>query len=578
MGEITNKKNRELEFDLKITFGVIFYSCITGTLGIICFWVIALIYTNHLDRIFFTKILLWTLFGTFNVGWRLYFYYKLKSKPGSGIIMMQGRRWQAALIAGVQWGAAGLLFLPTLDSTGQLLLLFLFVTMNYTGVPTLFASSIGFFLLWAWMWLPVIFFAHEYVRTAFLIAFPSIGLLNGLFINFSIRESIKELFVVTEQYNDKVESLDKDNEQLKLFFLAANHDLSQPIASIQHAIYTLTKQATDPALVASSLKIMRSSTTTLTRLIDDIIHFERITSGISKAELVSVSLNNVFNQVIARTAHIAKAKSIGLWARTTTRWAQTDAHVLERILGNLIENALRYTVNGSVILAARPYGNWVSIEVWDSGVGMAEKDMGDIFKVFYRRDATKEMHKGYGLGLSIVKRLADSVGGVLSVHSVQGKGSVFKLRIPVSSNNLVASTPVQVSQRMRSNQVLKGMKIAVLDDDKVLLNSIVQVLRGELALVTSATTRQELAALIEADPIGFHAIVTDWNLGTGTGEAAFNELKKIPGFNPEWIVISGDINSEITAELNARGVPVIRKPFSPEILIEKLGEIYFIPE
>jgi CheY-like chemotaxis protein len=169
--------------------------------------------------------------------------------------------------------------------------------------------------------------------------------------------------------------------------------------------------------------------------------------------------------------------------------------------------------------------------------------------------------------------LAESIDGKVTVRSTLGKGSVFKLEIPAAEAKENARVDPLASLPGREKNALKGMKIAVLDDDKVLLNSIAQVLRSESACVTCAATQAELTALIAADPLGYHAIVTDWNLRVGTGENAVNELKRIPGFDPAWIVISGDISAEDEARIAANGIPVIHKPFHPETLIAQLANI-----
>jgi signal transduction histidine kinase/CheY-like chemotaxis protein len=573
---MADKASKELAFDLRIAIKQVYFSCITGTCGIVFIIAVLLVYAARSDSTFYRGIVLWGLFGLFNILWRVYFYITgIKRTPAElEFSNMNGRRWQGALLAGVLWGSAAFFFLGQLNFSGQLLLLFALVTLNFTGIPTLYASEQAFFLLWAATWMPLLFVDHDLIPFPVLFVLSGTVLFSGLFISYALRKGIKDLFFMNEASSEKIVSLDKDNEQLKMFFLAANHDLSQPIAAIQHAIYAMEKQAKDSEFIVRSLEIIRTSAASLSHLIEDIIHFERITSGISKADMTAVDLDEVFKRVITRCEHLSKAKGVGLWSRTTGRWAVTDAYILERILVNLVENALRYTTSGSVILAARPRGDQVSIEVWDSGLGMAKEDLIHIFEVFYRLDATKDMYKGYGLGLSIVKRLAESIGGAISVRSVLGKGSVFKLLLPTCEKKISIETLESVPLLNLNENTINGMKIALLDDDKILLSSLIQVLQSELAVVTSATTLQELASLIAAAPSGYDVIVTDWNLRISTGEQALTELKNIPGFNPAWIVMSGDISADKEAELKAHGVNVIRKPFSPDNLIKHLSKIY----
>jgi signal transduction histidine kinase len=557
--------DRELIFALSMSMRQLMFACGTGALGTAGIVTIAILYGVDVD---FRQVSIWTAVSILNLSLRLKLIYRWRRTKAEdfGTVATPSVREVAALLSGVIWGSAGMLFYPHLSADGQTYLIFALVALNFTGIPTLYSSFKAYLLLWAPTWLPnIILFWQTDDRQLFLTLALCV-LASAAFVCFSLKRAIHELFEAHERHVRRVDSLNSDNEDLKMFFVAAHHDLGQPISAIQHAIRAVANKDRKTALHTGAIEVMESATTALTHLLEDIIHSERISAGISKADLRPTRLENIFTGVARQTAHLAAAKALRLTARPTKRAALTDGYVLERILRNLVENAIRYTATGRIVIAARPLGNRVSVEVWDTGVGIDAQDIDKIFEIYYRHDTGKQMHKGYGLGLAIVKRLAVSIDAEVHVSSILGKGSVFRIIMAAADDVDDRFTPEALAALESEPRPIEGMKVALLDDDPVLLKAVETFLRGEGATVVSGTTADHLKAKL-ADMGGeIDVLVTDWNLTEMTGERAHEKLAEIDGFSPAWIVISAEIPPDAEARLLANKIPVLHKPFQPSKL------------
>jgi signal transduction histidine kinase/CheY-like chemotaxis protein len=564
MPQVQDNSTRKLLFDLDLVVKQIVFSCCTGLFGTSIIITVALHYGHSADPNYLRKIWIWGTISLVNIGSRLIIYHQFRTDPNFDYLAMQKRRFIAAATSGLVWGFSGLLFLSEMDSVGRTFLIAILMALNFTGIPILFSSPASYLALWIPTWLPVILFEQVSSVRLTYICLAGIVLVSGLFVCFALKKALSDLFRVHEQYSERVATLNSDNTELKLFFLAASHDLSQPLTVIGHAINAFSGIERNK----DTLQLIRSALAKQAQLIASIIHFEKITSGIDRANLKPINLNHVFSSAVAHTQYLAKSKQIALRYRPTSHLVIADRVLLERIIGNLIENALRYTQHGGVVVGARRKGDKVSIEVWDTGVGIKEEDKKNIFEIFKRVEETSAMHHGYGLGLSIVKRLTEKIDGNIMVQSRYGKGSVFKVLLPPSENGFVKKEHSFESDGLLHIS-LERMKVALLDDDIDILKATKAFLESESIEVQYATTSRELANKItEAQDI--EVLITDWNLKTMSGRDAYNELKQIPDFNPVWVVLSGEIDNVSETRLKEEGVCVLRKPVNAEHLLQTL--------
>ena len=358
--------------------------------------------------------------------------------------------------------------------------------------------------------------------------------------------------------------------QHKMFLLGAGHDLAQPIHTMLNCLGSFEKRIEDMERFGGPLNSMRTAASVLQRLCKDIIQLEQINSGLHQAECKPISLQVMFEKVIDQTLHLSRCKYLTVWSRGTNAVVRTDPFLLERILRNLVENAIRYTsAEGKVMLVARSAGDAINIEVWDSGAGISPATQQRLFEVFERGD-NPGPQKGFGLGLSIVKGLATSIGGTITVKSIPGKGTRFRLSLPKADIGSAELEAVETSPLLPS---INGMWITLIEDNDNLRTSLVDYLRLEGATVLAAKDSASMVSQLKECNERIDILITDWNLRGESGEDAFRKLlSEVPGFYPMWIVISAAIHPEQAGEIQARGVPVLNKPVEPTVLRDEIAK------
>ena len=210
------------------------------------------------------------------------------------------------------------------------------------------------------------------------------------------------------------------------FLASAAHDLKQPVNAL--GIYA-EWLASEPELAHElSLKILKS-TQSVNALFDSLFDFVRLDAGKMQVRQRTIKLAELFDDLEVQFRPTALEKSLNLRVRPKAWTLHTDPIMLQRILSNLLANAMRYTSHGGVLLAVRPWRGGLRLEVWDTGIGVAENQLGHIFAEFYKVQSAGTQ-EGFGLGLAIVKRLTEALGYELQVRSHEGRGTLFRITLP----------------------------------------------------------------------------------------------------------------------------------------------------
>jgi signal transduction histidine kinase len=178
--------------------------------------------------------------------------------------------------------------------------------------------------------------------------------------------------------------------------------------------------------------------------------FARIDSGAIKISMEDVSIESLFEDMAMQFAPAADAKGLSLKTKAVKAMVLSDPILLRRITSNLLANAIRYTDQGSVILAANTEGDQLWIEVSDTGIGIATEHLPHVFKEFYRATDHEGTADSFGLGLAIVKRLCRSLGHTVHLHSEVGKGTTCRLNIKLQSGLQKPSLPDQNTQTLKT--------------------------------------------------------------------------------------------------------------------------------
>ena len=245
---------------------------------------------------------------------------------------------------------------------------------------------------------------------------------------------------------------------------------------------------------------------------------------------------------------------------------RSDFILLERILFNLVSNAVRYTSQGGVVVGCRKRGGQLRIEVWDTGPGIPEDQQQNIFTEFYRLgDPNRDQRAGLGLGLAIVDRLCQLLDQPIELTSAVGRGSRFTVAAP-----LVPARPVDAG-RPDSTPVVpdasRNKLVVIIDDDPPALDAMAGLLRNWGCLVvtgsTDAAALKSLAAHVQPPDL----IISDHRLPDGrTGIEAIERVRREFGGSIPAFLISGDTHSELLHSARASGYQLLHKPVEPMTL------------
>ena len=232
----------------------------------------------------------------------------------------------------------------------------------------------------------------------------------------------------TAELDDARRAADRANDAKSRFLAAASHDLRQPFQAMRLFLDVLLQRADDPRnqLVLARLdEAFQAGEALLIALLD----ISTLEAGTVKVAPIPVALDQVLHGLAADAAPLAAQKGLGFRWVPCRRVVKTDPVLLQRMVRNLLSNALRYTDRGGVLLGCRRRGGRLVIEVWDSGIGIPPDSLDAVFEDFARLESGGREH-GMGLGLSVVRRTAGLLGCAVSVRSTVGKGTVFALTLP----------------------------------------------------------------------------------------------------------------------------------------------------
>lgn len=345
------------------------------------------------------------------------------------------------------------------------------------------------------------------------------------------------------------------------FLAAASHDLRQPLHALSLLVEALRERV--PEGEAKRLaEHIESSASTMESLLNALLDLSRLDAGVVEARPECFPLDRVFANVERQFAPVAAIKGLRLVVRHTRAWVYSDPALLERILANLVSNALRYTDAGGVLVGARRVQkDWLRLEVWDTGKGIPPEFQAKVFEEYFQL-ANPERHrdKGLGLGLAIVSRLARLLGSSVQVRSRLGKGSCFNLRF-ARCHARAEEAPKPVAKRVA--MPLEHALVAFIDDDESILEAMVDVFdHWGVALAAGedgAQVRRELEELGRRPDV----ILSDYRLREGrTGIEAIATLREAFGPIPA-ALITGDTAPETIQAIRQSGLPLLHKPLKP---------------
>ncbi len=473
-----------------------------------------------------------------------------------------------AVFVGIAWGAAAPLFLDASDpvnmiSVSMLLLGVLSGSLyTFSLLPPLYYLFAGMILL---QYLSVTVFQPglEAVSVGALgLALLSAGLSYQLY-----RITYELLFsrYKNKAYAHELKHAKRIAEQASMaktrFLASASHDIRQPLQAMALYAEALACRINRPDNI-KNLEGLRQSHASMSRIMNSLLDISKLDADIIEPDIGAVALQPLMEHLLGGFHSMAKKKGLTMRCRVADDiCVRSDAALLERIVSNLLGNALRYTDSGGILAACRRRGQAVALEIWDTGRGIPAGQVGNVFLEFYQlENPERDRHKGLGLGLSIVKRLTQLLPGhSIDLCSIAGRGSRFRLTMPVASSNVVK--PDRLRERPQMVDQLLGMKVLVIEDDASVRNAMVALMQSWECRVCSAG---DVAGAIECMEGGWvpGAIVADYRLPGGkTGIQAIQAIRShLQQYVPALIVTGESLPETLQDIQSQEDVLLLHKP------------------
>lgn len=378
------------------------------------------------------------------------------------------------------------------------------------------------------------------------------GFLETLHLRF------ENLDLVSDLRREKAVA-EEANAAKSRFLAAASHDLRQPVHALSLFVAAAQIQPIN-AETRSLLDHIDDSVRSLGRLFGGLLDISRLDAGVVEVNRVSFAVRPVIQNVWREFVAQAEEKGLQLRLHVADAVVHSDPLLFERIVRNVVANAVAYTTSGAVLIGCRRRGGALRVEVWDTGWGIAPADQQQVFEEFYQvGNPERDRTKGVGLGLAIVKRLTTLLGHRLELRSSPGRGSCFAVEVPLADTSHVHPLAAQV-ESLAPVQRGSGL-ILVLDDEltiQIAMKTLLESWGYDVLAAGSGNEMLEAIATVAETP---RLIVCDYRLRDNeTGTAVVERLRSEFNDDIPAMLITGDTAPDRIREAEASGLLLLHKP------------------
>ncbi|MBX3482651.1 hybrid sensor histidine kinase/response regulator [Phenylobacterium sp.] len=382
------------------------------------------------------------------------------------------------------------------------------------------------------------------------------GALRLRFENLDLAEDLRRQRDLAEQAN-----LAKAR-----FLAAASHDLRQPMHALGMFAAALGRgrlRAEDAGLVDR----IQETVEAMDGLFESLLDISQLDAGATQPQVRAVPIQPLLARICAEQAAEIRDRPIRLRTVACGATVATDPVLLERMLRNLVSNAVRHTGSGRVLVGCRRRGARLTVEVWDTGPGIAPDQQARVFEEFVQlANPERDRANGLGLGLAITRRLGDLLDCPVTLSSEPGRGSMFAVSVPLAS--AAAVPPVADA----APALIAGGVVFVVDDDALVRESTARLLTAwGYDVVTGGSAEAALAAARRRTP---DLIVCDWRLRNGeTAPDAIARIRAAGDGEAPVLIITGDIGADQLRAIHATGFSLLHKPVAPARLRAAVGNL-----
>jgi PAS domain S-box-containing protein len=342
------------------------------------------------------------------------------------------------------------------------------------------------------------------------------------------------------------------------FLAAVSHDLLQPLNAARLFTSALLERPSEQLVrnVSNSLEDVEN-------LLGTLVDISKLDAGVIKADIAPFALSELLDNLAAEYTELARSEGLELHFVGCSALVRSDIQLLARILRNLLSNAIRYTYKGRVVLGCRRQHQRLSIQVWDSGMGIAEERLEEIFQEFKRGDVQRpDQDRGLGLGLAIVEKIAGILGHRISVKSWPGQGSMFSVEVPLSATAPKSLPMLAMSEPMLER--LQGARVWVLDNDAAICAGMRTLLEGWGCRVITALSEQDLPRQVDNYHAEADLLIADYHLDDDqNGVDAVARINARRASAIPALMITANYSNELKQQIRELGHTLMHKPVRP---------------
>ena len=396
------------------------------------------------------------------------------------------------------------------------------------------------------------------------------GRVEGVVITYVDITDRKEINAALETAKAEAERATRAKSR---FLASASHDLRQPLQSMAllQSLLARPKRSAEGLRLAA---LMDQTLLSMTAMLDSMLDVTRIESGIVRPEMRLVRVDPLMQRLIDEFRPQCETKGLKLRMVACKAWVRTDPQLLEQILRNLLSNALKYTLTGGILLGCRRRNGHLTMMVCDTGIGVPESERKAIFEPYRQGEKAAVLAgHGLGLGLSIVKRIAQLMGHRIALRSVVNRGSSFMVSLPLAdpddqnaATDAAHMPPVDLPRQTGT--------ILLVEDDEKQGNLLAEVLESEGHTVILRTSAQSALSWASGDVPRPDLLLTDVDLrGPVTGLSLALDLPNVLGVTIPTIILTGDITTETSVAIQNASLEQVRKPVVPAVLMQRISDL-----
>lgn len=388
---------------------------------------------------------------------------------------------------------------------------------------------------------------------------------------------------ITEQ-KKAARALDNARKQADLanvaksrFLAAASHDLRQPLqglALLQGLLAKVVEGDKAKTLVAR----LSDTVDAMSGMLNTLLDINEIEAGTVHAEIVDFPIKDLLDRLRDEFAYHAQAQGLALRVVSSSLVVRSDPHLLEQMIRNLLSNALKYTKTGKVLLGCKRRHGKLSLEIWDTGIGIPKHELNAIFDEYHQLDnAARQRSLGLGLGLSIVKRLGGLLDHTVSVRSNHGKGSVFAIELALLRQIVRGTSDAGKSSGVVAPSIEGTHRtgtVLLIEDDPELRDLLELVLKDEGHQVLAASDGHAALAMMGSGATRPDVILSDFNLPKGMdGLETAAKLRERDHRETPVIILTGDISTETLRAIKLLNCVHLNKPVKVEEVTQAIQRI-----